>query len=169
MAPTLSPGAHERGQFDRVMIRRGYGTIHQLSRGDIVTFWKPHKPEEISIKRVVALEGDLVYPKRGYVVDGSIEPGTKRLGLLDGIEPGQEGQGVVVVPRGHVWVEGDNWRKSYDSNDFGPISRSLIEGKATRVWKGWFGWWKNIEDGRQKGKGSRVIEGQRLSPGFAID
>ncbi|KAF2261317.1 LexA/Signal peptidase, partial [Lojkania enalia] len=112
MSPSLSASAHESGEHDRVRIRRGKAT-RNLRRGDIVTFWKPHKPDEISIKRIVGVEGDIVYPKRGYA------------------------DGAVVVPYGHVWVEGDNWRKSFDSNDFGPISKALIDGKATRVWRGW--------------------------------
>ena len=28
----------------------------------------------------------------------------------------------VTIPRGHVWVEGDNERASQDSNFYGPVS-----------------------------------------------
>ena len=28
----------------------------------------------------------------------------------------------VVVPKGHLWVEGDNTRSSQDSNFYGPVS-----------------------------------------------
>jgi len=42
-------------------------------------------------------------------------------------------KGRAVVPEGHVWVEGDNWRESRDSNWYGPISKSLILGKAKAV------------------------------------
>ncbi|KAF2736756.1 LexA/Signal peptidase [Polyplosphaeria fusca] len=165
MAPTLSARAHETGQMDRIWIRRGLRTVQQVTRGDIVTFWKPHNPREIGIKRIVAVAGDKVYPKRGYAVEGN---GGERLGIMDGIEEGREGKGVVVVPYGHVWVEGDNWRNSSDSNDFGPISQGLIEGKAVRVWRGWFRWYRKIEDKREKGKGARVVEGNgaRLDPMF---
>ncbi|KAF2108817.1 peptidase S24/S26A/S26B/S26C, partial [Lophiotrema nucula] len=111
MAPSLSPHAHERGELDRVFIKRGIST-KSVERGDVITFWKPHKADEISIKRVVGLEGDTVFPHRGFAVDG---------------------EGAVVVPAGHVWVEGDNSRRSYDSCDFGPVSKALIDGKATKV------------------------------------
>jgi hypothetical protein len=43
-----------------------------------------------------------------------------------------EVQGPVVrVPTGSVWLEGDEWRRSRDSNDFGPVAQSLLNG---RVW-----------------------------------
>ena len=31
------------------------------------------------------------------------------------------GKKTVRVPFGHVWVEGDNWRKTADSNMYGPV------------------------------------------------
>ncbi|KAF1954397.1 LexA/Signal peptidase, partial [Byssothecium circinans] len=113
MAPTLSPDAHETGRRDWIVIQRNTRNGQAIKRGDVVTLWKPHRPEEISIKRVIGVEGDVVFPRRGYAVD--------------------EGKGRVVVPRGHVWVEGDNWRKSYDSCDFGPVSLGLVDGRAVRV------------------------------------
>jgi inner membrane protease subunit 2 len=157
MAPTLSPDAHEKGIGDWVVIHRVAPTL-DLKRGDIVTFWKPHKPGEISIKRVIGLPGDTVYPARGYALE---EADGKRLGLYDGQEvseaTGKREKGKVVVPHNHVWVEGDNWRKSYDSNDFGPITMGLIDGKATKVWRD--GYFRKIEDGRTEVK-SRVVEAE---------
>ncbi|KAF1994499.1 LexA/Signal peptidase [Amniculicola lignicola CBS 123094] len=139
MAPTLSPDSHEQGKSDWVIIRKWrlggsvIGDREDIQRGDVVTFWKPHREEEISIKRVVAVEGDLVRVMRGYGVEG------------------------ILVPYNHIWVEGDNWRKSYDSNDFGPVSKALIDGKAVRVWRN--GWWREIGDGREERRQSRVVEG----------
>lgn len=168
MAPTLSPTAHETGQKDWVLIRRD-NWAWKVQRGDIVTFWKPHRPDEISIKRIVAVEGDTVYPRRGYSLDGGALR-ARRLGLLDGVpgggidDVGVDGErvpaeaGKVVVPYGHVWVEGDNWRRSFDSNDFGPVSKALIDGKAVRVLRGWQ--WREIGDGREKGRASRVVQGR---------
>ncbi|KAF2272030.1 LexA/Signal peptidase, partial [Westerdykella ornata] len=134
MAPSLSAEEHETGKRDFVWIRRLVPTAG-LQRGDIITFWKPHRPGEISIKRVIGLSGDVVFPSRGYATVPSAERG-KMVGLMDGLVEGGE-EGGVLIPHNHVWVEGDNWRKSYDSNDFGPISMTLIDGKATKVWRGW--------------------------------
>lgn len=57
------------------------------------------------MKRIIGLEGDTVRTKKPY--------------------PFAEEK----VPQGHIWVEGDG-EKTLDSNTYGPISRSLIIGKA---------------------------------------
>ena len=41
----------------------------------------------------------------------------------------------VVVPSGHVWLEGDNKEFSMDSRAFGPISEGLVTGKVLyKIW-----------------------------------
>jgi len=127
-----------------------------LKRGDVVTFWAPHKQDAISIKRVVGLEGDRVHIDRkrwkntwGDEGEMGLRPGSgdgkkaiwtfeedgemnRQLGL-DGHKDDSRGRWTVVVPPGHVWLEGDNWRLSTDSNYYGPVSKGLITGKATSV------------------------------------
>ncbi|KAF2708634.1 LexA/Signal peptidase, partial [Pleomassaria siparia CBS 279.74] len=179
MAPSLSPFAHESGEHEKVLLFTGWGVVESVKRGDIVTFWKPHKPDEVAVKRVVAVGGDTVWPKRGYVVDDVEKLGHgKRLGLMDGL-PDEEGwltsmgmgqeKGKVVVPHGHIWVEGDNWRHSLDSTTYGPISMGLVEGVVRYVWrKGW----KPVGDDRTKAdkKGaSRVVEGKSEVPALFIE
>ena len=34
----------------------------------------------------------------------------------------------IVVPKGHIWVEGDNKENSSDSRNIGPVSLALVEG-----------------------------------------
>ena len=80
------------------------------------------------MKRIIALEGDTVYTKPPY-------PFTRE-----------------VVPAGHIWVEGDHPEagKNYDSNWYGPVSKSLVVGavggvvwpvsRAGRIrWQDWRG------------------------------
>ncbi|KAG0714690.1 Mitochondrial inner membrane protease subunit 1 [Chionoecetes opilio] len=39
------------------------------------------------------------------------------------------------VPKGHVWLEGDNHHNSTDSRNFGSVPAGLIRGRAVfRVW-----------------------------------
>jgi len=116
MSPALSPTYHETGAKDRLGVWK-WMPCQSLRRGDVVVFWQPHNPEEQSVKRVVALSGDTVYPmqKRGDE-KAKVYPFKK-----------------VMVPYGHIWVEGDNWRKTVDSNDFGPISMSLVAGRAAQI------------------------------------
>lgn len=134
-----------------------------MRRGDVVTFWKPHKQDELSIKRVVAVEGDVVYPHRGYACDAEVV-NARRVEGFDGLGSrewavGGDGEievGKVTVPRGHVWVEGDNWRRSYDSCDFGPVSLGLVDGKASRVWRDWLRL-RTVGDEREGGKSQSLI------------
>lgn len=42
---------------------------------------------------------------------------------------------VVIVPKGHVWIEGDNVENSSDSRYYGPIPQGLIKSRAVlRLW-----------------------------------
>ncbi len=187
MAPTLNPTTDETGSVERVFMRPYVERLWQkqddeedyrygVQRGDVVMFWKPHKPEEISIKRVVAIEGDTVYPARGYALKPSTSE-TRVQGSPDGLadhDPDAvlEGEpGKVVVPYGHIWVEGDNWRKSWDSNDFGPISRGLLLGKAFGVWRSWLRI-EEIGDGRidvERTMRSRVVKGTGKVPAVFLE
>ena len=113
MAPTLSPMYHETGGRDYMLLLKYRPTLG-LERGDVVVFYAPHRPERLVVKRVIGLAGD------------QVTPDTRRAGSLT--DSGR-------VPEGHVWVEGDNWRDSGDSNIYGPVSRSLITGRA--LWVVW--------------------------------
>ncbi|KAG5981505.1 hypothetical protein E4U55_002882 [Claviceps digitariae] len=80
-----------------------------LERGMVVTMRSPLHPEVVAIKRVVALEGDVVKTKQPYPVS------------------------TVTIPQGHVWVEGDGRGLSLDSNTYGPVSKSLLTGRVTHI------------------------------------
>ncbi|POR31444.1 Mitochondrial inner membrane protease subunit 2 [Tolypocladium paradoxum] len=81
-----------------------------LERGMIVTLRSPTHPETVAVKRVVALEGDVVRTKPPYPM------------------------ATVRVPQGHVWVEGDGPPgSSLDSNTYGPVSRRLLTGRVTHI------------------------------------
>ena len=43
------------------------------------------------------------------------------------------GGDVVVIPKGHCWVEGDNQETSVDSRKYGPVSYGLIFAKVNWV------------------------------------
>jgi inner membrane protease subunit 2 len=177
MAPTLSPYAHETGAKDSIIIRRDVRWSPKgIQRGDVVTFWKPHRPEEISVKRVIAVAGDVVYPWRGYALDPEVVHGERIGGGWDGLGTKDVDAvggdvvelGKVTVPEGHVWVEGDNWRQSFDSLDFGPISLGLVDGKAVGIWREWFRI-RGVEDGRdtKRREASRVVHGRVKSPVYS--
>ena len=81
---------------------------NHLQRGDLVTLTSPVQPGRIVCKRVLGLPGDVV------CVDptGMKAPSTEH----------------VVIPKGHIWIMGDNAAASRDSRDYGPVSLSLVRG-----------------------------------------
>uniref|UniRef100_A0A670JAU3 Mitochondrial inner membrane protease subunit 2 n=1 Tax=Podarcis muralis TaxID=64176 RepID=A0A670JAU3_PODMU len=72
------------------------------------SFRSPRNPEQKIIKRVIALEGDII----------------KTIGYK---------KKYVKVPHGHMWVEGDHRGHSFDSNAFGPVSLGLLHARATHI------------------------------------
>ncbi|XP_028345664.1 mitochondrial inner membrane protease subunit 2 isoform X1 [Physeter macrocephalus] len=116
MQPSLNPGGSQSS--DVVLLNHWKVRNFEVQRGDIVSLvgilavdsvkdwsWNtrfllcdlgsPKNPEQKIIKRVIALEGDIV----------------KTMGHKNR---------YVKVPRGHIWVEGDHHGHSFDSNSFGP-------------------------------------------------
>ncbi|TKY68340.1 Mitochondrial inner membrane protease subunit 1 [Spatholobus suberectus] len=97
----------------------------KVARGDIVVLRHPQDPRRFMTKRVVGLEGDSVT----YISN----PETYRLEgdsftYISNPENNNKHE-TIVVPIDHVWVEGDNKYKSYDSRKFGPVPYDLIQGK----------------------------------------
>ena len=117
---------------DRVLVNKRNRSAHV---GDIVVFKRPPGEEAAAIKdlikRVIATEGQTVEAHNGKLfVNGRqlSEPY-----LAKGTETVMEGS--VTVPKGDVWVMGDNRTQSRDSRFFGPIKKSSIIGHAYfRVW-----------------------------------
>ena len=70
-----------------------------MVRGDLLVYTSPKDPEEYLIKRLIAGEGDVIRTEGRY------------------------SQAVVRIPPGHVWVEGDNWANSVDSNKYGTVPK----------------------------------------------
>lgn len=104
-------------------------------QGDIVVFSDPQVPSRTLIKRVIATEGQTVDLRDGKVyVDGVAldEPYT------DGL-PSYPPDTVDIsypytIPKGDVWVMGDNRTNSSDSRYFGPIDKDTVFGKAFAIY-----------------------------------
>lgn len=115
------------------------------NRGDVIVFAEEaaagygQLPNKQLIKRVVALPGERVVVKDKHVTVYNQEH-------PDGFQPDKTlpygsvikettGDVDTVIPKGHVFVLGDNRDNSLDSRAFGPIDTHNIVGKLImRVW-----------------------------------
>lgn len=99
-----------------------------LPRGALVTAISPGDPSHQVLKRVIGLEGDTI------CVDPSGERGLRRragAGGEEGTGGGVwEGREWVTIPKGHVWLAGDNASNSTDSRDYGPVPLGLVKGRV---------------------------------------
>ncbi len=104
MLPTL------RTRGDVLLIDKTFLALGKpLRHGDVVVVSSPTDPSRLICKRVVGLPGDIVWGRRSAT----------------GILPM-----AVKIPRGHVWIEGDNPERSQDSRFFGSLPQSLVRGRA---------------------------------------
>ncbi|OMP07592.1 Peptidase S26A, signal peptidase I [Corchorus capsularis] len=96
---------------------------------DIVTFRAPEQEpgfakDSVFIKRIVAKAGDLV-----QVRDGSLYVnGVAQVENFIAERPSYTSN-LTYVPKGHVYVLGDNRNNSYDSHNWGPLPMDKIVGK----------------------------------------
>ncbi|KAF7991634.1 hypothetical protein HCN44_010435 [Aphidius gifuensis] len=81
--------------------------LHRLKKNDIIIAKSPSNPRQHICKRITATEGEKV--RHGFT--------------------------TYVVPKGHIWLEGDNNSNSADSRLYGPIPEGLVRSRAIcKVW-----------------------------------
>ena len=119
MAPTLRPGDHVL--VEKLSYR--FGSPH---RGDLVVFKVPDEGS-LAVKRVVGLAGDRVAIEDGVLaVNGHLQ----NEAFVDQSQVDSVYFGPVVVPRGDVFVLGDNRADSHDSRDYGAVPRGSLIGRV---------------------------------------
>ncbi len=119
MEPTLRPGDH-------VLVEKLSYRFDSPRRGDLVVFKTPGGGT-LSVKRIVGLAGDRVAIEDGVLtIDGQPqdEPYVD-LRRMDSVY-----FGPIVVPRGEVFVLGDNRSDSTDSRDYGAVPRPSLIGRV---------------------------------------
>ncbi|KAG4306260.1 hypothetical protein PORY_000248 [Pneumocystis oryctolagi] len=158
MQPTLNPDAN--GLWNDWVLLKRWGIHRQdgtlaIERGQVVmlsaSFWcvlnihdelwcfnaqnnlrdentSPVEPKTYLAKRVLALEGDIVETRSRVPTR-------------------------IKVPKGYVWIEGDEGFRSRDSNTYGVIPTALIDAKITHIiWP----WWRIGRVDQSSGKHLRV-------------
>lgn len=112
--------------------------FQRILRGDIIIAKNPNNPMQNICKRVIGLPGDRVITKSSFQLNPFKNSDTSS--TVDQTDDEATANSVlsskiVVVPRGHVWIEGDNSENSSDSRFYGPIPQGLIRSRAMcRIW-----------------------------------
>ncbi len=134
MLPGLAVG-------DRLIVEKLSIKVGSPRRGDIVVFAPPGRARDLKnalIKRVVALPGEHVLIRGGRVwIDGK---GIREPYVAEPIGYAEPDWGAVGmpggrVPRGMIFVMGDNRNNSQDSHVFGPVPIDHVIGHPlVRFW-----------------------------------
>jgi len=120
MAPTLEVG-------DQIVVTRYLDA--QPDRGDVIVFRSVRNDDELMVKRVIALPGDLIDSRLGQVRIGGHtlpEPYVMRAAATGAIES-------QIVPADSYFVLGDNRDDSLDSRSWGFVPRSRVVGRARMI------------------------------------
>ena len=126
---------------DRLVVEKLSSRFFAPSRGDIVIFGPPPRAREIKnalVKRVIGLPGEQVILRAGRVwIDGKALREPYLAEPIRYPEPVWEEIGMPGgrVPRGMIFVMGDNRNNSTDSHVFGPVPIANVIGHPlVRFW-----------------------------------
>jgi len=114
----------------------------EIEQGDIVVFKFPKDPSVDYIKRVIGLPGNTVEVRNkkilvnGKAIDDSHAHFTSSSILSSSAGP-RDNFGPVKVPKGKVFVMGDNRDNSYDSRFWGFVNKKDVLGKALIIYWSW--------------------------------
>ncbi len=119
-----------------------FPAIRQPRRGDVIVFRYPDDPSRDFIKRCVAVEGQTVEIRNKvlyvndlpqvepYIIHSDDKVLPKEISARDNFGP-------TVVPKGHLFMMGDNRDNSHDSRFWGPLPLNLVKGKAMILYWSW--------------------------------
>ncbi|ALC49590.1 CG9240, partial [Drosophila busckii] len=96
--------------------------------GDIIIAVSPVNANQFICKRIVAVSGEKINTLKPHPLEAeSTSTSTK--------QPMEMSMVTDYVPRGCVWIEGDNKGNSSDSRYYGPIPLGLIRSRVVcRIW-----------------------------------
>jgi signal peptidase I len=135
-------------EHDRLMVNKlRYGPLVPLTkkrihgystwkRGDIIVFIFPEDKKRDFIKRLIAVGGETVEIRDGSIfINGKVvdDPRIKNIYYFNRGTYGAEGQ-VTQVPKGSVFVLGDNSSSSHDSRYWGFVPEENIIGQAKFIY-----------------------------------
>src|SRR5438105_2077387 len=111
--------------------------MRRVRRGQIIAFRYPLDPQQVYLKRAVAMGGDRVEIRNGVLwLNGAatLEPYAFHTAPLISANAGQaEHMPARTVPSGEIFVLGDNRDNSSDSRDWGPVPEQNVLGSPLLV------------------------------------
>ena len=124
------------------LLHHRFPGILKPRRGDIIVFRYPVDLRKDFIKRCVAVEGQTVAIRNKVLyVDGVKQDEPYVIHEDDRILPREasvrDNFGPIVVPKGMIFMMGDNRDNSLDSRFWGPLSLDLVRGKAIFRYFSW--------------------------------
>ena len=110
--------------------------------GDVIVFQFPQDPSKDFIKRVVAVGGQTVEVRdKQLTVDGRPVRERYILHTDPDVRPAgfdfRDNFGPVTVPRGRLFMMGDNRDNSNDSRYWGTLDMDLVKGRAMFLYWSW--------------------------------
>jgi len=159
MEPTLEIGDHILVNKFIYGIKLPFTSISLLplgnpKRGEVIVFIYPLDTSKDFIKRVVAVEGDTVkiVNKKLYINGAEVDDSHavyKENTIFAAEIQKRDNFGPVTVPKGHLFVLGDNRDRSLDSRFWGFVPLKDVRGKAFMIYWSWNGQettlrWKRI-------------------------
>ncbi|XP_073263234.1 mitochondrial ATP-independent inner membrane protease subunit 1a isoform X3 [Populus alba] len=105
--PSMLPTLNLTG--DVLLVEHVSHRFQKVGPGDVVLVRSPLDPTKMVTKRIVGMEGDQI----NFLPDPSITDICR----------------TIMVPKGHIWIQGDNMYASCDSRHYGPVPYGLVQGK----------------------------------------
>jgi signal peptidase I len=105
-------------------------------RGDVVVFKYPKEPRKDFIKRLIAFGGETVQIKYGDVyINGQLieDPAIKNVFYYNRGDF-NDSEFMLTIPRGQVFVLGDNSASSHDSRYWGCLPEWMVIGQAQVIY-----------------------------------
>src|SRR5882762_10196918 len=115
------------------------GLTRAPKRGDIIVFQYPNNPSQDYIKRCIATGGQTVEVRQKHViVDGDTLAEPYAIHIDPTIRPAgfdyRDNFGPLTVPRGELFMMGDNRDNSNDSRFWGTVKMDYVKGHAMFIY-----------------------------------